>query len=258
MRSLIAIAAAFTLLAGPAFAGQPVALREAPLAHGASVTLGDLFDGAGREAAGIVIAPAPAAGMTTVLDAGRVQLVASASGLDWANAQGQRRIIVAAGRAGAAAPAPSASSSTARRSQALVWSRNISAGEIVQPSDLEWSTAAIAASDSPGDPDLAIGRVARRPLRAGLAVEARDLASAKVIKRDETISVAFEAGGISLVLQARALADASVGERVQVQNLQSKKVIEAIAEAPGRAVVGPRAESLKAQAFPSVRTASLR
>jgi flagella basal body P-ring formation protein FlgA len=258
MRSLIVLAATLSLLAGPAFAGQAVALRDAPLAHGASVTLGDLFDGAGREAAGIVVAPAPAAGMTTVLDAGRVQLVASAAGLDWANSIGQRRIMVAAGGRAAAASAPAPASPSARRSQALVWSRNIASGEIVQAADLEWSASAVAASDSPGDPDQAIGRVARRPLRAGLAVEARDLASAKVIKRDETISVIFESGGISLALQARALADASVGDRVQVQNLQSKKVIEAVAEAPGRAVVGPRADSLKSQAFPSVRTASLR
>jgi flagella basal body P-ring formation protein FlgA len=91
-----------------------------------------------------------------------------------------------------------------------------------------------------------------------MPVERRDLSAAKVIKRDEVISVAFESGGITLVLQARAMGDASVGERVQVQNTQSKKIIEAIASGPGRALVGPRAESLKAQGFPPVHTASLR
>ncbi len=254
MRRLISLILAATALAGPALAGQPVALRAAPAARGAAVTLADVFDGVTGSAAGVVVGPAPVPGTTAVLDAGRVQLAAHAAGLDWDNANGQRRIIVAYG---GRAPGP-ASTADARRAQVLVWTRNLAAGEIVGPSDLQWSDTAIASADAPGDPDLAIGQATRRPLRAGGAVEGRDLASPRVIKRDETISVAYQAEGVSLVLQARALADASYGDRIQVQNLQSKKVIEAVASGPGSAVVGPRADSLKAQAFSPVRTASLR
>jgi flagella basal body P-ring formation protein FlgA len=60
---------------------------------------------------------------------------------------------------------------------------------------------------------------------------------------------------MSLVLQGQALKDASVGETVQVLNTQSKKTIEAVVSGPGKALVGPRAQALKARAF---STASIR
>jgi flagella basal body P-ring formation protein FlgA len=80
-----------------------------------------------------------------------------------------------------------------------------------------------------------------------------------VVKRDEVISIAFEADGLMLSLQGKAMADGSVGDSLQVLNTQSKKTIEAVVTGPGQAVVGPRAEALKAAAFhPELRTASLR
>ena len=143
-----------------------------------------------------------------------------------------------------------------RSVQALAYARNIAAGEIVGAADMVWSDNAVAPADAPGDPDAVIGMVARRPLRAGAAVQSRDLSNPLVIKRDDTISVAFEAAGISLLLQGKALKDAAVGESVQVLNTQSKKVIDAVATGPGKAAVGPRAEAFKARAVGAV--ASLR
>jgi flagella basal body P-ring formation protein FlgA len=241
----IALALALTLFAAPALAGQPVALKGAPRAVG-PVTLGDLFDGATGGAAKLVVGPAPAAGANAVLDAGQIQLLAKRAGLDWDNPSGQRRIQVSAG---------AARGSAVRSAQALVWSRNIMAGEKIEASDLEWSDVAVAPAGAPSDPDRAIGMVARRPLRAGSAIAPSDVAAAKVIRRDDTVSVAFEQEGINLVLQGKAMSDAVAGEPVEVLNLQSKKTIEAVAVGPGRAVVGPRAEQIRAQAAGPFRTA---
>jgi flagella basal body P-ring formation protein FlgA len=118
-----------------------------------------------------------------------------------------------------------------------------------------WSDAVIAPANAPGDPDAVIGQAARRPLRAGAAVLAGDLSAPVAVHRDEVVSVAYEAPGISLVLQGKALKDAAVGDTVQVLNPQSKKTIEAVVSGPGKALVGPRADALKARAF---STASLR
>ncbi len=233
----IALALLLTLIALPALAGTPVVLKGAPRAMG-PVTLADLFDGAKGAAAQTVVGPAPTTAANAILDAGQVQLRAKQAGFDWDNPAGQRRIQVVAG---------SARGGAVRSAQALVWSRNIMAGEKIEASDLEWSDVAIAPQGAPSDPDRAIGMVARRPLRAGSAIAASDVAAAKVIKRDDTVNVAFEQDGINLVLQGKAMSDAVLGEPVEVMNLQSKKTIEAVASGPGRAVVGPRAEELRAQ-----------
>lgn len=251
MRALL-LAAAFAALAAPALAGAPVELKGSLQSHGSSVTLADLFDGAVGPAGTVVVATAAAPGYNTVLDAGRVQIAARAAGLDWANANGMRRILVAST---AAPAAPASKARASRAAQSLAYGRNLAAGEIVQASDLVWSDEVVAPAGAPADPDRVIGQAARRPLRAGAAVASGDLAAPMVIRRDETISVAYEAAGMRLVLQGKALKDAAVGDSLPVLNPQSKKVIDAVAAGPGKALVGPRAEAVRSAAF---TTASLR
>jgi flagella basal body P-ring formation protein FlgA len=225
------------------------------------VTLSDLFEGATGAAGQVVVGRAAPAGMNTVLEAGQVQMAAQRAGLVWDNPQGLRRLLVGSTGDGVTSPERTTTASAASagragaRPQVLAYARNINTGEIIQPSDLVWSDEVIAAANAPNDPNRLIGQAARHPLRGGAAVQANDLAAAAVVHRDEMIEVVFEAPGISLVLQGKAMKDAAVGEQVQVLNPQSKKVIEAVASAPGRAVVGPRADVLKAAPF---ITASLR
>jgi len=258
MRTVL-LACAFALTAAPAFAGAPVELKPALVADGGTVTLADLFDGAVGPAGTVVVARAAAPGLNTVLDAGRVQIAARGAGLDWANAQGLHRIVVAS-VAGSQAPVVAAGAERAatrpgRERQALAYGRNINAGEIIQAQDLVWSDQAIAPTGAPGDPDQVIGQQARRPLRVGAPVMGGDFAAPVVVHRDDIVSVAYESAGIRLVLQGKAMKDASTGESLPVLNPQSKKVIEAVAAGPGLAVVGPRAQRLRAAPF---ATASLR
>lgn len=233
--------AATLLVASPAFAGQMVMLKPAPNVSGASITLGDLFAGASGPAAKVVVGAAPVKGSDAVLDAGQVQIAALRAGLDWDNPTGMRRILVSG--------APAAKATKAGRSGVLAWARNIAAGELIQPSDLVWSDDAFAGANAPSDPDAVIGMMARKPLRQGLAAQANDVSAPIVVKRDEMVSVAFKSGGISLVLQAKAMKEGAAGDSIQVMNIQSKKVIEAIVVGPGQTVVGPAAEAMKARAF---------
>lgn len=236
MRRAVLIAACALLAAGPAFAAD-VSLR-ADVADGdGMVTLGDLFDGAGA-AANVPVAGRP--GPTVVLDAAAVQGVARRAGLNWSNPQGLRRIVVRAG-------VSTASSGPSRGNvEVLAWARSLNTGEVVQPQDLIWTKAAAAPSDTPRDADAVIGMTARRPLREGSAVTLRDVSAQQVIKSGDLISITWSQGGISLTLQGKALANAAVGQSFNVQNTASKKIIEAVAIAPGQAVTGPEAQRLKA------------
>jgi flagellar basal body P-ring formation protein FlgA len=249
MRQLLAGGLAALLFASAALAGQPVELRADAQGHGGVVTLADLFDGATGPAASRVIGRAPA-GQQAVLDAGEVQLAARSAGLDWANTAGQRRIIVDVVAAEPATDGGHAVRHMRRRGHAvLVYARNIAVGEIVQASDLQWSDEAVAGPDTPGEVERVIGMAARLPLREGAAVAVHELVAAKVIRRDQMISVDYEDGGVSLSLSGKAMADGAVGDVVQVMNLTSKKVLQAVATAPGHAAIGPGADAARATAF---------
>jgi flagella basal body P-ring formation protein FlgA len=169
-----------------------------------------------------------------------VRAAAARAGLDWANAEGLRQIVV---RGGASA-APGA---TAARGNVdvLAWARNIATGEIVQPQDLVWGKAALAPADAPNDPDMMVGQAARHALRAGAAVSGHDVSAVQVVKANEMVTLTFDSGGVSLALQAKALTGGAVGEMISVQNVTSKKTVQAVVTAPGQAVVGPAADQLK-------------
>ncbi len=251
MTRLLTLAAALALVAGPALAG-PVTLRANPVDDDGRVTLGDIFDGAGS-AAGVVVANR--AGPSVVLEAGALQSVAARSGLQWANPQGLRRVVVrnAAMAPGAVvATAAGVAASTATRgatTEVLTYARNLAAGDVIQPEDVIWTTVQthLAQGGSPSDAEQVIGLSARRALRAGAVVGARDLVSPRVIARNDMVEVAFVAGGVTLTVTGRATRDAAVGEAVPVLNTTSGRTIDAVASGPGRAMAGPNARTASTQ-----------
>ncbi len=228
--------------ASAAWADRPVALKP-EVSSGTSITLGDLFDGAGAEASVVVGNGAPA-GESAVLNAAVVREMARQHGLDWDNPDGIARIVVP--RALATVPG-------ARMSEVLTWSRSVSAGELIQPQDLTFAKVAAFAvpADAPRDADQIIGKLARRPLRAGTAVATHDVSSPQVIKANDAVQVVYHAEGVSLVLQGKALGSAAIGEPVEIVNPVSKKVIQAIASGADEAVVGPEAERIRARPLSS-------
>ncbi|MGH7021940.1 MAG: flagellar basal body P-ring formation chaperone FlgA [Brevundimonas sp.] len=248
IRSLL-LALSLTAIAAPALAG-PVSLLPDPTDDDGRVTLGELFDDAGA-AAGVVVGQR--LGATAVFEASQIQAAARRAGLDWANPQGLRRIVV---REGGAAPAeasarPAAATVAGRPGatvEVLTYARSLAAGDIVQPSDVVWSTvqAHQAPAGGPQDADQVVGLSAKRALRAGAAVTSRDLASPQVIARNDMVEVAYIAGGVELTVTGKATRDASAGEAVPVLNVQSGRTIDAVAIGPGRAVAGPAAQMARA------------
>jgi len=248
IRSL-SLALALAALAAPALAG-PVSLLPDPTDDDGRVTLGELFDDAGA-ASGVVVGQR--LGATAVFEASQIQAAARRAGLDWANPQGLRRIVV---REGGALPAdasarPAAATVTSRPGatvEVLTYARSLAAGDIVQPADVVWSTvqAHQAPAGGPQDADQVVGLSAKRALRAGAVVTSRDLASPQVIARNDMVEVAYISGGVELTVTGKATRDASAGEAVPVLNTQSGRTIDAVAVGPGRAVAGPAAQMARA------------
>ena len=257
MTRLLTLVAALALVASPALAG-PVTLRVNPVDDDGRVTLGDIFDGAGS-ASGVVVANR--AGPSVVFEAGQLQAMASRAGLQWANPQGLRRVVVrnaalapgvAPAAAGATTPGtPSVGAQRGATVEVLTYARNLAAGDVIQPEDVIWSTvqAHLAQGGSPSDPDMVVGLSARRALRAGAVVGQRDLISPRVIARNDMVEVAYIAGGVTLTVTGRATRDAAVGEPVPVLNITSGRTIDAIASGPGQARAGAGARAQASTQF---------
>ncbi|HEX3364330.1 flagellar basal body P-ring formation chaperone FlgA [Phenylobacterium sp.] len=239
MRLALTLLAALAL-AGPALAGHAVSLKADTASGDTTVTLGDLFDGAGPAGR---VAVAERTGQTVVLDAAAVQAAARRAGLDWDNPDGLRKIVVRAGLTGGSGAGPTGA---ARGNvEVLTYTRSLNAGEIVQPTDLTWIKVAAVPADSPSDAEAVIGQAAKRPLRAGAVVLARDVGAATVIKQGDLVTVTYEADGILLSLEGKAMGTAGVGEALAVLNTQSKKTVQTMVTGPGQAVVGPAAQDIK-------------
>lgn len=191
MRALILAAAAALLVAAPALAG-PVSLKANPVDVDGAVTLGDVFDGAGS-AAGVVVGRR--SGPSVVFEAGQLQTLARQAGLDWANPNGLRRVVV---RHAAAAPADAA-------------------------------PPAAAAAPVPASP-------APAPVR-------RSAYADRIISRNDIVEVLYEADGLRLTISGRAEGNAAEGQRLAIRNLQSGRVFDAVAVAPGQALAGPAART---------------
>lgn len=254
MKALAVLAAAVLATASPALAGTAVSLKADTVSADAVVTLGDLFDGAGA-AANVPVASRT--GASVVLNARAVQQAAARAGLEWANAEGLRTVVVhgdpvaprvANGGENAALASPGAPVARASRGNVdvLTYARSLKAGEVIQPQDLVWGKAAAAPADAFSDPEAVIGMAAKHALRDGAVVAARDVGRPQVIKSGEAVTVTFNSEGITLALTGKAMNGAGVGDTLNVQNTASKKIIQALVTGPGQAVVGPGADSLKA------------
>lgn len=253
---LLGIAAlAASACASSAHAGSLV-LRAQPTDDDGRITLGELFEGAGSAASVVV---GQRAGSTAVLDASQVQLAARRAGLNWSNSEGLRRIIV---REGAPAASFTQASNTSARAGAtvevLTYARSLAAGDIVQPEDVVWTSVQshLAPANGPQDAADVIGLSARRALRAGQAVSARDLAAPQVIARNDIVEVLYRDAGIELTITGRAQRQAALGDTVSILNLQSNRTIEAVATGPGRAIAGPSAQSLRDASSRSIQIAA--
>jgi flagella basal body P-ring formation protein FlgA len=62
-----------------------------------------------------------------------------------------------------------------------------------------------------------------------------------VIQPADVVTVTEQNDGVSLALQVKALGAGAVGEVISLQNLSSRKTIQAVVTGPGQAATGPDA-----------------
>lgn len=118
-----------------------------------------------------------------------------------------------------------------RRSQTvLVLSRGIAPGETITADAFvpETRDASRIVGAAVADPAQAVGRVARRMLSAGAVLSATDLVAQRLIRRGDNVALVSRRGGVEVRVVGRALGDAGESERVTVENLSSRRVVQGV------------------------------
>lgn len=85
------------------------------------------------------------------------------------------------------------------------------------------------------DPKAAIvGQELKRSLREGEPLRLSYLELPKIVQRGDRVTLEAQALGLNVAAPGLAMANGKVGERIQVKNAQSNKIVDALVIAPGR------------------------
>jgi flagellar basal body P-ring formation protein FlgA len=117
--------------------------------------------------------------------------------------------------------------------------RGLGRGEAIKAEDvtIERRVRENVPTDALSERASFIGRVARRPLPAGGMVRQSEIMRQEVVARGEPVLIVYEAPGLALSLRGKANEAGAVGDIISVQNLQSKRVLQATIVGPGRVSV---------------------
>jgi flagella basal body P-ring formation protein FlgA len=123
-----------------------------------------------------------------------------------------------------------------RFSQAVVASRPISRGETIEAGSIELRRVEIV---SEAERPLraigaAAGRLARRPIRAGMPLFAQDLAEPPLVKKGDLVAVVLRRGALEIVGHGVAARDGARGETIPVHLPESRDLVYARVIEAGR------------------------
>lgn len=89
-----------------------------------------------------------------------------------------------------------------------------------------------------GSLDEAAGKIVRRAVPAGMAIQKQWLESAKDIARGDTVHVEVHSGAAVLAFEGQAETGGSTGQNIRIINPSSKKRFQARVEGKGKVTVG--------------------
>ena len=114
-------------------------------------------------------------------------------------------------------------------------SRDIARGEVISDADLTLGAAPnpVLAGNVITSLEAVKGMEARRPLRAGEAIAASDVRRPVVVTKGQTVTMTFDAPGVSLTAMGRAMSEGGVGDTVIVQNPASYRMVNAVITGAG-------------------------
>lgn len=105
----------------------------------------------------------------------------------------------------------------------------IAAGHVITRNDVEWLQVPAnryGAGFIDRFDDL-VGQTPRRALAAGMPIRTADIGKPEAIAKNSLVTMVAQAPGLTITTTGRAMESGSIGDVVQVMNLQSKRAIQA-------------------------------
>lgn len=117
----------------------------------------------------------------------------------------------------------------------VVATKRLTAKTIVRKSDIriERKDISLLINGHLSDTNLVIGQQLKYSIATGRVISPQSLLEKKLVHRGEHIMLVAKAGSMEVRMAGTALADAKHGQRVQVRNKSSKRVVEGVVYAPG-------------------------
>jgi flagella basal body P-ring formation protein FlgA len=117
----------------------------------------------------------------------------------------------------------------------VVPARDIARGTTISPADLASKTANgnVQSGTVTSASDL-VGMQTRRVLHAGESVRLEDVRRPTLVAKGSTVTMTFEAPGITLTAVGRAMGEGGMGETVTVQNPTSFRQVSTVVTGPGQ------------------------
>jgi flagella basal body P-ring formation protein FlgA len=123
---------------------------------------------------------------------------------------------------------------------AIAVDRTVESGEVLKTSDLTVLKRPKAQADSVlTDANAVAGLAARHQLRPGQPLAAADVMKPQIVLRNDSVTIVFQAPGVTLTLRGQAQDAGALGDTISVVNTDSKRVIQAVVSGPDRVMVGP-------------------
>jgi flagellar basal body P-ring formation protein FlgA len=132
--------------------------------------------------------------------------------------------------------------------EAVAVNRPVERGEVLQASDLTTLRRPKAQGTGLAVPAAVVGLAARRALRPGQPLSAADLMKPEIVTRGDSVTLVYQAPGITLTLRGQAQDSGGLGDSVSVLNLETKRIVQGVISGPGRINVAATTTHLAAAA----------
>lgn len=119
--------------------------------------------------------------------------------------------------------------------ETVVAARTIQAQTIISEADLAMHPDKLPGGES--DPALFVGMEARVALYAGRPVLVVDVGFPAIVDRNQLVALIYDANGLTIRTEGRALGRAGVGEIIRVMNMSSRNTVSARIGSDGAAYV---------------------